>query len=120
MITIFLSAFIFIIVIAAIMLGATYGMQRRITKAQQRYADELGVEVVVVKKRSKEKRNRKIPASTRKAVLNRDDHSCTRCGQKSELTIDHIFPFSKGGGHELENLRVLCKRCNELKSDALF
>lgn len=102
------------------MLGATYRMQRRIAKAQQRYANQLGVEVALIKKRSKEKRNRKIPASLRKAVLNRDDHSCARCGQNSDLTIDHVFPFSKGGGHELENLRVLCKSCNERKSDAFF
>lgn len=102
------------------MLGATYRMQRRIIKAQQRYADQLGVEVGLIKQRSKEKRNRKIPASTRKAVLNRDDHCCVRCGQKSDLTIDHIFPFSRGGGHEIENLRLLCKSCNERKSDTLF
>ncbi len=102
------------------MLALTYRMQRRISKAQQHYAKQLEVQVEYIKKRSKEKRNRKIQAATRKAVFNRDEHSCVLCGKKSDLSIDHIFPFSKGGGHELENLRVLCKSCNQYKSDALF
>ena len=32
-------------------------------------------------------------------------------------TIDHIFPKSKGGENKLENYQLLCKVCNENKSD---
>ena len=35
------------------------------------------------------------------------------------LTIDHVFPKSKGGGNEEENLQTLCHDCNRLKSDKL-
>lgn len=31
------------------------------------------------------------------------------------LSIDHIYPKSKGGGNERENLRILCTTCNTKK-----
>lgn len=30
--------------------------------------------------------------------------------------IDHIRPLSKAGGSQLENLRVLCRRCHVLRA----
>lgn len=33
------------------------------------------------------------------------------------LHIDHIFPYSKGGYHEEDNLQLLCEKCNSLKCD---
>ena len=33
-------------------------------------------------------------------------------GQRRCGSIDHILPVSRGGRHELKNLRVLCKSCN--------
>lgn len=33
------------------------------------------------------------------------------------MTIDHIFPRSKGGSDQLENLQCMCSNCNRLKSD---
>ena len=60
-------------------------------------------------------RTRQIPASIRRAVLERDGEQCVRCGQGPpdvELHVDHIFPWSKGGPNEAWNLRVLCQTCN--------
>ena len=35
------------------------------------------------------------------------------------LTIDHIHPKSKGGGNTMENYQLMCKICNEDKSDSV-
>ena len=31
--------------------------------------------------------------------------------------VDHIIPQAQGGGHELENLQLLCGSCNRIKGD---
>jgi hypothetical protein len=51
--------------------------------------------------------------------------NCPLCAAKgsgeiwdiSEMEGDHIVPWSKGGKTVPENLQMLCKRCNALKSD---
>lgn len=58
------------------------------------------------------KRSRAIPPDVRSLVFSRDGRICARCGSRSNLTLDHIVPFSQGGGHTPENLRVLCRICN--------
>ena len=65
------------------------------------------------------RRARQIPKPTRKYVLQRDNYQCQYCGSQFNLEIDHIFPFSRGGGHEPENLQVLCKNCNLSKSNSV-
>jgi len=39
---------------------------------------------------------------------------CLACGQTENLSIDHVKRRPKGGSG-LENLQLLCKRCNEAK-----
>jgi len=65
-------------------------------------------------------RSRYIRKVIRIAVLLRDKFTCQKCGtydDVAELHIDHIFPFSLGGDHSMDNLQVLCKECNLSKSD---
>ena len=54
--------------------------------------------------------SRDIPPRIRRAVWARDHGRCTASGCRStrHLDIHHIVPRSEGGGHELENLRLLC------------
>ena len=40
---------------------------------------------------------------------------CSRCGSKKDLTADHILSLANGGTNILENIMVLCRRCNSSK-----
>lgn len=40
---------------------------------------------------------------------------CFYCGAKKPLQIDHIIPRAKGGSDDIENLQLLCARCNRVK-----
>jgi len=66
-----------------------------------------------------DKLNTRRYRSQRERVFNRDGRSCAICGtDEGEMHIDHIIPRKAGGTHDLDNLRVLCKRCN-LRKGAL-
>ena len=58
---------------------------------------------------------KKVGKLLREAVMERDGHRCVRCASAEQLAIDHILPQSAGGPHILENLRVLCRRCNSAR-----
>jgi 5-methylcytosine-specific restriction endonuclease McrA len=67
---------------------------------------------------------RHIPQQTRalsrKNILLRDRYTCQFCGHKfpaAELTLDHVFPRSRGGRSSWENLVACCYRCNNRKGD---
>ncbi len=57
----------------------------------------------------------------RRRVMQRDRNTCKSCGEnrRSELTIDHKIPRSRGGSNDKRNLQVLCRRCNHAKGDRL-
>jgi len=56
---------------------------------------------------------------TRRAVLDRDGHTCAYCGTKAE-TIDHVRPRSRGGLHIWANVVAACSHCNHRKGDRLL
>lgn len=48
------------------------------------------------------------------------DYTCQICFErfnKSELTIEHLFPKSQGGTKGIENITLTCKKCNQIKKD---
>lgn len=58
---------------------------------------------------------RGITPAIRRAILGEDDDAfCVYCGQLG-TEIDHIVPFSRGGGLDLENLAAACRYCNSEK-----
>ena len=73
----------------------------------------------VVKTRVYDKQKGSI-ALSRKNVLIRDHHSCTYCGARDDLTIDHILPRSKGGERSWTNLTTACATCNKRKGNELL
>ncbi|GMQ80928.1 MAG: HNH endonuclease [Rhodothermia bacterium] len=54
---------------------------------------------------------------TRKNVLRRDRHRCQYCSSRDQLTIDHVFPKSRGGKDTWENLVAACIPCNNRKGN---
>lgn len=43
----------------------------------------------------------------------RCQNQCENCGSNYALEIDHIIPLAKGGSSQPENLRILCRTCNQ-------
>ena len=56
-----------------------------------------------------------IPAHTKKLVFIRDNHRCVKCGSTKDFELHHIIPHAMGGSSRLENLQLLCQRCNRMK-----
>lgn len=61
------------------------------------------------------KRLRSEIQSNRKRILNVFKNKCQVCGLNVDelLEIHHLFPISKGGGNEWDNLSVLCPTCHK-------
>ncbi|MEZ4754831.1 MAG: HNH endonuclease [Bdellovibrionota bacterium] len=71
--------------------------------------------------------SRHIPAQIRDEVFIRDKGQCTfespdgtRCCTGHDLEIDHIIPFSVCKAHEVDNLRLLCRKHNMLMAEQAY
>jgi len=43
---------------------------------------------------------------------------CADCkSEERKLTIDHIWPKSKGGDNKIRNLQLLCQPCHDIKDN---
>lgn len=63
---------------------------------------------------------RLIPSQVKKDVWKRDHGKCVLCGESKNLHFDHDLPFSRGGTSLLvNNVRLLCAKCNLRKSDKI-
>ena len=63
--------------------------------------------------------SRHIPQDVKTAVWQRDGGKCVQCGATDYLEFDHIIPHAKGGASTVQNVQLLCRRCNLKKSDAI-
>lgn len=70
-------------------------------------------------KKTLEDRNRFIPSEVKRQVWNRDNGRCVQCGSNVDLHFDHDVPFSKGGASTIENVRILCAKCNLRKGNRI-
>lgn len=59
--------------------------------------------------------SRAIPQVMRTEVWQRCGGKCTECGAGEYLEFDHIIPHSRGGATSVNNLQLLCRRCNQTK-----
>lgn len=63
--------------------------------------------------------SRAIPQQVKIEVWQRDQGRCVQCGAQEYLEFDHIIPFSTGGATSVQNLQLLCRKCNISKRDRL-
>lgn len=63
--------------------------------------------------------SRHIPQDVKTAVWHRDGGVCVQCGAADYLEFDHIIPHSKGGANTVNNVQLLCRKCNAEKSDRI-
>jgi 5-methylcytosine-specific restriction endonuclease McrA len=55
---------------------------------------------------------------TKENLLKRDDFACQYCGvnlNRNTLTMDHVFPDSRGGKRVWKNIVACCRKCNNKK-----
>lgn len=64
-------------------------------------------------------KTRSIPRDVKQSVWLRDRGQCMECRATEYLEFDHIIPFSKGGSNSVNNIQLLCRRCNLTKSDRI-
>jgi hypothetical protein len=61
-----------------------------------------------------------IPKPLKWQVFERDRYTCRYCGATGvPLEADHVYPDSRGGVTELDNLAAACEKCNRSKGDRL-
>lgn len=61
----------------------------------------------------------RVSNKVRFAIYARDNYRCVKCGDTEDLEIDHIYPISKGGKSDLDNLQTLCHNCNYQKGNRI-
>lgn len=47
-----------------------------------------------------------------RTVVKRDNNKCRICETSENLTINHKIPSSAGGSSRIDNLEILCFKCN--------
>jgi 5-methylcytosine-specific restriction endonuclease McrA len=66
------------------------------------------------------RRRREASGMRRLRIYIRDRHRCQYCGERKgaqDLTLDHIFPRSRGGDNSPVNVVTACVGCNQRKGD---
>jgi hypothetical protein len=60
-----------------------------------------------------------VPRHVRNEVWQRDHGRCVQCEAQDYLEFDHIIPRSRGGADTVGNIQLLCRRCNQKKSNRI-
>jgi len=77
-------------------------------------------EVIVLTSAAKTVRKRDGIVFSRRNLIRRDHGVCQYCGEQPDLvdlTIDHIFPKTRGGKSSWTNCVMSCFDCNSFKAD---
>jgi hypothetical protein len=93
-------------------------------KKQEDVIDSNSPISISQKVQPKRRTRREITGRMRFRILERDRFKCMSCGASpatntgTELEVDHIIPWSKGGETSEDNLQAKCKKCNRGKGNA--
>lgn len=87
------------------------GIERR-RVAQEQASEQAKEERLVYSRRDG---LRKVAQAYLPVLIARDGKFCKRCGTTERLTIDHVIPLARSGSNELDNLQLLCRKCNSAK-----
>jgi HNH endonuclease len=63
--------------------------------------------------------SRHISQNVKATVWQRDHGKCVQCSATDYLEFDHVIPFSKGGVSSVNNVQLLCRRCNLAKGSRI-
>lgn len=64
----------------------------------------------------KNEERRKLTASRRRKIFERDCYRCIKCDGWKKLQVDHIIPIAQGGKTIPKNLQTLCYECHKKKT----
>ena len=57
--------------------------------------------------------SRFVQVGVKAKVWKKSEGKCANCNSIFALEVDHIHPFAMGGKTKVENLRLLCRNCNQ-------
>lgn len=105
-----------------------FALQRvRVGKQSLRFSggtlDFLAMKLGLPEPRRDWPRRRHVTASVRAEVIERDGLVCHLCPgpvTPDALHLDHVVPFSRGGGDDADNLRVAHAICNIRRGNAML
>ena len=100
-----------------------YKRQQREKEKRKKWASEAIEEMIdsgEIDGNDSSDRKRTIPSDVKEIVYVRDKGCCVTCGSKENIEYDHIIPFSKGGSNSVNNIQLLCLKCNRGKSNKIM
>lgn len=56
---------------------------------------------------------RAIPITIKREIWRQAESKCENCNSQYALEVDHIKPVALGGSNNRDNLRLLCRACNQ-------
>jgi hypothetical protein len=96
-------------------LGGSSVLAAHLTESGLWKAIEGGWQFVEWRKTQDGDYRRNIRAGVRQEVMKRDGYACVDCGTGENLSLDHIQRYRDDGPDTVENLRVLCMPCNQVR-----
>ena len=92
-------------------------------QARNRKANPGVTRAHIHRRRAREAENGvwQIPPGEWGRLVARHRGCCAYCGVEGDnLSMDHVVPVAKGGGHRIGNFVPACQSCNSSKSDKLL